>query len=87
MSFPSSTSTHGRFAPGALEQGIEQEAAKLLAQGWTGKKPTRNRLDAADILLEKGTEGHTGIHSAAAAAAGNCEDENCVPKVGLVDVA
>ena len=41
----------------------------MLEQGWTGKKPTRNRLDAADILLEKGTEDHTEIQSSAAAAA------------------
>ena len=46
----------------------------MLAQGWTGKKPTRNRLDAADILLEKGTEDHTGIHSAAAAADNELEE-------------
>lgn len=41
----------------------------MLEQGWTGKKPTRNRLDAADILLEKVTQDHTEIQSAAAAAA------------------
>ena len=47
----------------------------MLEQGWTGKKPTRNRLDAADILLEKGTEDHTEIQSAAAAAAAADDDE------------
>ena len=47
----------------------------MLEQGWTGKKPTRNRLDAADILLEKGTEDHTEIQSAAVAAAADDDDE------------
>lgn len=47
----------------------------MLEQGWTGKKPTRNRLDAADIPLEKGTEDHTEIQSAAVAAAAADDDE------------